>query len=257
MAVCKLTAKNARGQNVVGALHVPDGVARPPLIVSCPGLMSSKDGKKHLAMGAQAETRGLALLRVDFSGIGESEGDFANSVLTQRVEDTRAVLRAAMSNYPLASGAAFVGSSFGAPTALLCAVQEERSRAVVTWAGAIDFAAALAFSNPEAGAALGRGEIVETEDAEQTYTLTPEFLGDFALYDFADCTRRLGSVPTLFIHGKLDSSVPYRQSQQLFDWARDPKRLVLFEQGTHTLDEVIPELLKLSLDWCAEAFSRP
>ncbi|MBI3090258.1 MAG: alpha/beta hydrolase [Candidatus Tectomicrobia bacterium] len=261
MATERLTARNSRGERLAGILHLPAGDGRRPLIVSCPGLMSSKDGTKHVALGAAAEARGLALLRLDYSGIGESEGEFAASVMTQRVEDAGALLHAALRRLPATPAVAFAGSSFGAPVALLCAAREcqrtaPRVAAVVTWAATCDFAAVLAGSEPRHLAALRRGETVRRAEEGRTYVITPAFLDDFATYRFADCLAALGGVATLFAHGKRDDVVPYAQSEQLHAWARGLKRLVLFEEGSHGLHEVLPALLDLTLEWCCKAFAR-
>jgi alpha-beta hydrolase superfamily lysophospholipase len=60
---------------------------------------------------------------------------------------------------------------------------------------------------------------------------------------------RLAPRPLLVVHGTADTRLPYTCGVQIYDWAREPKRLVLFEGAEHRLDECAAELDQLLMQW--------
>lgn len=257
-AVERVEFKNQKGDVLVGAFHAAKGTERPPLIITCPGLLSTKDGKKHLALAAKAPDRGFSLFRFDFAGLGEAGGRFEDSYLTNRVADLQSAL-----SHLRARGfidelcpIGLVGSSFGAPVALLRAVREKMAGALVTWAAAFDLEETLAYSSPEGLNRLKSGHIIAIEEAGRQYDLGPVFLDDFARYNMADEAKKLSGCASLFIHGRADRSVPYRQSEKVYQVASEPKKLILYEGAGHRLEEVIDQVMSETLAWF-ERYLRP
>jgi pimeloyl-ACP methyl ester carboxylesterase len=60
---------------------------------------------------------------------------------------------------------------------------------------------------------------------------------------------RLAPRPLLVVHGKADTRLPYTCGVQIYDWARKPKQLVLFEGAEHRLDECAEALDQLLTQW--------
>jgi dienelactone hydrolase len=60
---------------------------------------------------------------------------------------------------------------------------------------------------------------------------------------------RLAPRPLLVVHGKADTRLPYTCGVQIYDWAREPKQLVLYEGAEHRLDECAAELDQLLTQW--------
>jgi hypothetical protein len=60
---------------------------------------------------------------------------------------------------------------------------------------------------------------------------------------------QLAPRPLLVVHGKADTRLPYTCGVQIYDWAREPKQLVLFEGAEHRLDECAAELDQLLTQW--------
>ncbi|WXG44094.1 MAG: alpha/beta hydrolase [Promethearchaeati archaeon SRVP18_Atabeyarchaeia-1] len=80
------------GQKVVGVLHLPcgDAAQKNKIVVTCHGLMSSKDSQKYLDIAHRFSAEGLAVLRFDFRGSGESEG--RGDLLSNRILDLRSAI---------------------------------------------------------------------------------------------------------------------------------------------------------------------
>jgi alpha-beta hydrolase superfamily lysophospholipase len=60
---------------------------------------------------------------------------------------------------------------------------------------------------------------------------------------------QLAPRPLLVVHGKADTRLPYTCGVQIYDWAREPKQLVLYEGAEHRLDECAAELDQLLTQW--------
>ena len=60
---------------------------------------------------------------------------------------------------------------------------------------------------------------------------------------------QLAPRPLLVVHGKADTRLPYSCGVQIYDWAREPKQLVLFEGAEHRLDECAEDLDQLLTQW--------
>ncbi len=55
--------------------------------------------------------------------------------------------------------------------------------------------------------------------------------------------------PTLIVHGKADTRLPYSCGMQVYEWANEPKRLVLYDGAEHRLEECREELAELLREW--------
>lgn len=61
--------------------------------------------------------------------------------------------------------------------------------------------------------------------------------------------------PTLIVHGKADTRLPYSCGMQVYEWAKEPKRLVLYEGAEHRLEECREELADLLREWIPETLN--
>ncbi|MDE2779859.1 MAG: alpha/beta fold hydrolase [Chloroflexota bacterium] len=61
--------------------------------------------------------------------------------------------------------------------------------------------------------------------------------------------------PTLVVHGKADTRLPYSCGMQVYEWAKEPKRLVLYDGAEHRLEECRTELAKLLREWIPETLN--
>ena len=109
---------------------------RGPVVVFCPGFASDMGGTKAMRLWAQAETRGQAMLRFDYSGHGASGGEFTDGCIGDWAADAAHVIAAVVPDQEVL----LVGSSMGGWIALLLA-QALRTRvtALLLIAPAPDF----------------------------------------------------------------------------------------------------------------------
>ena len=81
-------------------------------------------------------------------------------------------------------------------------------------------------------------------------SLSPQTFG-------ANMAGMLSPVPLLLVHGKADTRLPFRCAEQIYDWAKEPKKLVLYEGAEHRLEECREELETLLRDWIPETLNAP
>src|SRR5256885_403053 len=190
---------------------------KPPTIVFLPGYASDMEGAKALALDAFAERRGLAMLRLDYSGTGSSPGRIEDGTLALWLEEALAALDR-LTEGPLI----VIGSSMGGWIALhLALLWPERVRALLGIAAAPDFTD-WGFADGQAAQRQGlqRGF---WESGQQLRLLGQ----DIAL----DCPVRL-------IHGEADQDVPLEIAFRLMRRLRSSDvQLNVIKGAGHRLSE--------------------
>ena len=215
-------------------------LARPgsgPGLLWLGGYRSDMRGTKAEAIDAFAAGRGLACLRFDYSGHGESGGHFEDGTISRWLEEARAV-------FDLTEGPQIViGSSMGGWIALLLAAAErERSRRIaglVLIAPAVDMTKALMW-DPMPNAA--RKELAEAGiyHAPNPYggeptPITKALIEDGERHLFGDRLIEVGC-PVHILQGMEDPEVPWRHATALVErLASDDAVLTLVKDGDHRL----------------------
>jgi pimeloyl-ACP methyl ester carboxylesterase len=202
-----------------------------PCLVFLPGYMSDMAGGKATALFAEAKEKGRACLLLDYSGCGQSGGDFAAGTLSRWRDEVLALVASYVSG-PVV----LAGSSMGGWLMLLVA-EHLRHRL----AGLIGIAPAPDFTrwgySEEQRAQLAAGETIY-EPNPYGPEPTPTYARFFA---DAECHLRLErqidiTCPVRLIHGKQDADVPWEISLRLKAALRsDDVQVTLVEDGDHRL----------------------
>jgi alpha-beta hydrolase superfamily lysophospholipase len=233
-----VTISTAAG-NLAAVVHLPDGLPAS-VVVCCHGLLSSKSSAKYILLCEELNRAGIAAVRFDFTGCGESEMVPAETLIDTRLRDLKAVLEYVCVQ-PWAGGRlGLMGSSFGGFISLLCAASGMFPvHTLVCWAAPFDLS--------EASVAL--------EDLEYLRKLFPQ---GFRLGD-PPSLEALPPVPrVLIIHGQQDAIVPWKAAGEIYRRVGEPRRLLLMEKADHVfLDPEHRKLaVKLTIDWfCEHGFS--
>ncbi len=125
------------GQKVFGILHRPLGVSQAPAVLICHGLAGNKTGKYrvYVLLSEILSKNGIASLRIDFRGSGDSEGDFSAMTLESEVSDAIKGLEF-LENHPSIDPKriGIFGRSIGGTVSLIAARKYGRVKSIVTWA---------------------------------------------------------------------------------------------------------------------------
>jgi fermentation-respiration switch protein FrsA (DUF1100 family) len=190
----------------------------------------TKDLKGLYYLGGALAGAGLATLRLDFAGLGESGGIFADTDLAANVEDLVGAARFLEREHQ--SPRVLVGHSLGGTACLLAAREIPSVRAVALIATAADPARLgqlLAPAPPTGGV-----DTVRVEVAGREYDLGKGFFQELAEADVEGAVRGLG-LPLLVVHSADDDVVPVADGESLFGWASHPKSFVSLRGMDHLL----------------------
>jgi pimeloyl-ACP methyl ester carboxylesterase len=212
-----------------------------PAIVFLPGYMSDMSGSKASALFAWACAEGRECLLLDFSGCGESDGDFSDGTLSRWRDEVLALIDAYVEGRVL-----LVGSSMGGWLMLLVGMAlGARLAGLIGVAAAPDF---TEWGRSEGHkAALASGEIVFEDNpyGPEPTPMHPAFWADGQANLLLGGTIPL-DCPVRLIHGMRDADVPWSVSQRLAAALRSRDiHLTLVQDGDHRLSR--PEDLALLL----------
>jgi len=121
---------SAGGIRLSAEIDWPDVPGRVPLVAFAHGWGSGKGSPRNRAVAERLALAGIAALRLDFTGHGESGGHRAQSTWEQQAADLKAALDYALSR-PEVSAAGLAGSSTGGIAAMMLAAADDRVRALV------------------------------------------------------------------------------------------------------------------------------
>ena len=223
---------SSEGHQLAAALDLPE---RDPLAYAlfahC--FTCGKDvlAARRIALGLAA--KGIAVLRFDFTGLGSSEGDFANSTFSSNVAD---LVRAADHlRETRKAPSILIGHSLGGAAVLAAAAQIPDARAVVTIAAPSDPAHVTGLFKDSIEDIRKHGEI-EVSLAGRPFHITREFLDDIAehglMKDVANLHKAL-----LVMHSPTDDTVGIDNATRIFLAAKHPKSFVTLAGADHLLSD--------------------
>jgi uncharacterized OsmC-like protein/fermentation-respiration switch protein FrsA (DUF1100 family) len=192
-------------------------------------------GKDVLAAKRIAVTlaaKGIAVLRFDFTGLGSSEGDFANSTFSSNVAD---LVRAADHLHETRKAPAIlIGHSLGGAAILAAAGQIPEARAVVTIAAPSDPVHVTGLFRDRIEDIRKRGK-VEVSLAGRPFHITRDFLDDIAEHGLMAHVTNLHKA-LLIMHSPTDDTVGIDNATRIFVAAKHPKSFVSLAGADHLLD---------------------
>jgi putative redox protein len=221
---------NARGQTLAALLHRPSGEpAAFALFAHC-----FTCGKDNLAAKRIAETlaeRGIAVLRFDFTGLGASEGEFANTNFSSNIADL--VAAADHLRRTERAPALLVGHSLGGAAVLAAAGQIPEAQAVATIAAPSDPGHVAGLLKDQVADIRAEGER-EVLLAGRPFRIRREFLDDVAEQNLLARVKDLRKA-LLVLHSPTDDTVGIDNASAIFLAARHPKSFVSLADADHLL----------------------
>jgi pimeloyl-ACP methyl ester carboxylesterase len=209
---------------------------RSPCVVFCPGFNSTMQGNKANDLNAFCLEQGLSFVRFDYSGHGESGGDFADACITQWLADTVAIIDQITSGDVI-----LVGSSMGAWIALLAALKRPvRVTGLLLIACAADMT--KAYTKRLEGLPLEVDDksrayysVANQYDDQQPYPIYQKMIDDGASHFLLDGPIDL-DIPIRLIHGLEDKVVEVQRSARVSDLLTSNQvSLLNVESGDHRL----------------------
>jgi uncharacterized OsmC-like protein/alpha/beta superfamily hydrolase len=191
----------------------------------------SKESLAATRISAALTERGFGVLRFDFTGLGGSDGDFANTNFSSNVADLVAAANWLREHHR--APAILIGHSLGGAAVLAVAHEIPESAAVATIGAPFDPGHIQHLFADAAPAILANGE-AEVALAGRKFKLRKQFLDDLASHSGRD---RIGALrkALLILHSPRDTTVDIENAARIFTAAKHPKSFVSLDTADHLL----------------------
>ena len=228
----RITFPGSHGDDLAARLDLPAG---PPkafaLFAHC--FTCSKDIAAESRIANSLTDAGFGVLRFDFTGLGMSGGEFANTNFTSNTDDIRAAadwLRVTHRAPQL-----LIGHSLGGAAVLATAGEIPEVRAVVTIGAPAspDHVTGVFSESLEEIRADG---VAQVELAGRPFTIRQQFIDDLREHVVTDCVRTLRTA-LLVLHSPIDNTVGVEHAAEIFGAAKHPKSFVSLDNADHLLTD--------------------
>ena len=231
MNLQKIIFKNKNGQTLSGRLELPANQHPHSYAIFAHCFTCNKNLTAIKNIGRTLSTNGFGVLRFDFTGLGESEGEFSDANFSGNVDDLIAASDYLTANYQ--APALLIGHSLGGAAALFAASQIDSIQAVATIA---------APSDPEHVKHLLRSSIEEIEQngkalvniGGRDFTIKKQFLDDLEQRTLWATLKNLRK-PLLIMHSPQDRIVGIKNAEEIYKAARHPKSFIALDGADHLL----------------------
>jgi uncharacterized OsmC-like protein/alpha-beta hydrolase superfamily lysophospholipase len=222
--------RNAEGLELAALLDRPEGPHRAvALFAHCFTCGKNNRAARRIADGLKRQ--GIAVLRFDFTGLGASEGEFANTTFSSNVDDL--VAAADHLRQTLAAPAILIGHSLGGAAVLAAAHRIPEARAVVTINAPSDPAHVAGLFREHVADIKERGE-VEVTLAGRPFRVRRAFLDDVAEQRLTEHIATLHKALLVF-HAPTDDTVGIASASHIFMSAKHPKSFISLAGADHLI----------------------
>lgn len=231
MGLQKVTFKNTEGQKLVGRLELPVDRLPHNYAVFAHCFTCNKNLLAVKNIGKALTSNGFGVLRFDFTGLGESEGDFADTNFSGNVEDLVAAAKYLKENYEAPT--LIIGHSLGGAAAIFAASEISSIKAVATVG---------APSNPVHVKHLLKSGVEEIQSTGKAvinlsgrdFTIKKQFLDDLETKSLPETAKALRK-PLLILHSPQDDTVVIKNAEEIYVSAHHPKSFVSLDGADHLL----------------------
>lgn len=231
MKSTKLNIQNSKGLTLQAYLELPAN-QKPnyyAVFAHCFTCTSSLSAVKNISRALT--NHGFGVIRFDFTGLGRSEGEFADSHFSANVNDLIAVSRYMETHYEAPS--LMVGHSLGGAAVLSAALQLDNIKAVATIGAPATVNHVTHLFSHGIDDIKEKGE-VEVNIGGRPFKINNEFVEDFAKNDLPSIVKNLRK-PLLILHSPIDTIVGIKNAEQLYHNAHHPKSFVTLDDADHLL----------------------
>lgn len=229
----KLEIKNSKGYKLNARLELPAN-QKPSyyaIFAHCFTCSSSLKAVRNISKTLTAN--GFGVVRFDFTGLGRSEGSFAESHIGANISDLNDVHSYMTKHYEAPS--LLVGHSLGGAAAIIAGsmIGDIKAIATVGTPSSVEHTTRLFSHLPEE--IVDKGEI-NVNIGGRPFVINKEFVDNFSKTNLLETVEKLRK-PLLIMHGPFDRMVGIENAQELFVHAKHPKSFVSLDKADHLLTQ--------------------
>ncbi len=227
----KITFTNQENHKIAARLELPLNKRANQFAIFAHCFTCNKNLTAVRAISRALTQHGIGVLRIDFTGLGESEGDFSETNFSSNVQDLIDAQSYLAEHYKAAT--LLVGHSLGGSAALLAADMLDAIEAIVTIGAPSDpnhvthlFADNLQDIEEQGKATVSIGG--------RSFDIQKQFLADIQSVNLPELVKSLRK-PYLILHAPLDKTVGIEHASNLYKWAHHPKSFVSLDGADHLI----------------------
>ena len=231
MKTIRLEIKNKKGHNLQAYLELPAN-EKPnhfAIFAHCFSCNSNFNAVKNISRSLS--NHGFGVLRFDFTGLGRSEGEFAESHFSANIDDLLAVNDFLTENYK--SPSLLVGHSLGGAAVIVAGSKLENIKAVATVGAPATVKHVTHLFSHAIEDVKEKGE-VEVRIGGRPFKINQEFVSDFSKTDLPKIIKELRK-PLLVMHAPFDGVVGIENAHQIYHNAMHPKSFISLDDADHLL----------------------
>lgn len=245
-----------QGQQIFGILHRPTNSENPPLVVALHGFASSKHGSNrcYVTLAEELAKEGIATLRFDFRGSGDSEGALSDITFEDLISDAIAIFNYDHFEGIDSSRMGVFGASLGGAIAVYASQMTSKVKAMALW-------------SPVASGELWYRDFLtqypEHINADPSQVLSsyrgvklhPQFREQFGQMAAYKVIQELQDLPILHMHGEKDDTVSVLHQKAYRGTCEGMNcRFITYADSQHSLGYSVnfPEVIKETKSWFQE-----
>ncbi|NMR25321.1 OsmC family protein [Pseudoalteromonas sp. NEC-BIFX-2020_015] len=174
--------------------------------------------------------QGIAVLRFDFTGLGNSDGDFANSNFSSNIQDLVAAADHLRDHYKAPQ--LLIGHSLGG-AAVLAAAEHMNEVQAITTIGAPSDAQHVAHNFAAHLDEINSAGEAKVSLAGREFTIKKQFIDDIAKYDSSHISKLKRAL--LVMHSPIDATVKISEAEKIYAAAKHPKSFISLDDADHLL----------------------
>ncbi len=228
----KLYFKNPDGKRLAARLDLPLDEKPTAFAVFAHCFTCTKNFNAVVNINRALAQHGIAVLRFDFTGLGESEGDFSETSFSSNVADLVSAADFLRDAYE--APRLLIGHSLGGAAVIQAAQRIPSAEAVSTVAAPADLTGLLRFTDGPPLEMLEKDGETTINISGRNFKIKKQFLSDLQQGNMEEAIRALRR-PLLIFHSPVDRIVSIDQAAKLFTAARHPKSFISLDQADHLL----------------------
>lgn len=230
--------ESREGISLAGSLALPVGSNPSAYALFAHCFTCHKDLKAVLHITQALTQQGIAVFRFDFTGLGQSGGDFMDTNFSSNVEDLIVAAKFLKESYQAPQ--IIIGHSLGGAAVLLAATRLDDVKAIVTLGAPAEplhvqnhFQESIAKINKEGKATVSIGG--------RPFTIKKQFIDDLAQVDLAAELKNLKKA-LLIMHSPQDTIVSIEHAAKIYKLATHPKSFISLEGADHLLTKKVDSM---------------
>ncbi len=228
----RLAFRNSEGKRLSARLDLPIDEKPSAYAIFAHCFTCTKNFNAVVNIDRALARHGIAVLRFDFTGLGESEGDFSETNFSTNVTDLVAAADFLSANYEAPK--LLIGHSLGGAAVLQAASKIASAQAVATIAAPADPSNLLRFLGEHSRESLETTGETTINLSGREFKIRKQFLDDLQQTRMKDAVVNL-KMPLMIFHSPSDQVVPIENAGKIFAAAHHPKSFVSLDSADHLL----------------------